>query len=100
MLDIAGGADVLGDIKRESVQMSTEMILARAPEVIIELHYGTALQRDHLARSAEYGTRCRPFRPSRTTACTSGRRRIRRADPNAGPPRRSADVRPGAPSIG
>ena len=27
MLEIAGGTDVLGDIKRESVQMSTETIL-------------------------------------------------------------------------
>lgn len=39
MLEIAGGADVLGDIHRQSVQMSTEMVLARAPEVIIELRY-------------------------------------------------------------
>jgi cobalamin transport system substrate-binding protein len=44
MLDIAGGDDVLGDIRRESVRMSTEMILARAPEVIIELHYGASLE--------------------------------------------------------
>ena len=43
MLDIAGGADAVADIKRESVQMSTEMVLARAPEVIIELHYGRSL---------------------------------------------------------
>lgn len=43
MLGIAGGADAVGDIRRESVQMSTEMILARAPEVIIELHYGASL---------------------------------------------------------
>lgn len=37
MLDIAGGDDVFNDIDRESVQVSTETILARAPEVIIEL---------------------------------------------------------------
>jgi len=42
MLDTAGGADVLADIARESVQMSAEMVLARAPEVIIELRYGAA----------------------------------------------------------
>jgi iron complex transport system substrate-binding protein len=42
MLDIAGGADAVGDIARESVQVSTEMVLARAPEVIIELHYGAS----------------------------------------------------------
>jgi cobalamin transport system substrate-binding protein len=40
MLDIAGGADVLGELRRQSVDMSAEMILTRAPEVIIELHYG------------------------------------------------------------
>ncbi len=49
MLDLAGGADAVGDIKRESVQMSTETILARAPEVIIELHYGSSLTPERLA---------------------------------------------------
>jgi iron complex transport system substrate-binding protein len=39
MVELAGGADVLADIHRQSVQMSTEMVLARAPEVIIELRY-------------------------------------------------------------
>jgi iron complex transport system substrate-binding protein len=44
VLEIAGGADVLGDLRRQSVDMSTEMILTRAPEVIIELHYGDAVK--------------------------------------------------------
>jgi iron complex transport system substrate-binding protein len=44
LLELAGGADVVGDILRESVQMSTEMLLTRAPEVIIELHYGRSLE--------------------------------------------------------
>ena len=39
MLETAGGADVLGDIHRQSVTMTTEMVLARAPEVIVELRY-------------------------------------------------------------
>jgi iron complex transport system substrate-binding protein len=43
MLESAGGADALGDIKRESLRMSAETVLARAPEVIIELRYGDAL---------------------------------------------------------
>jgi iron complex transport system substrate-binding protein len=30
---------VLGDVKQQSVMMSTELVLARAPEVIIELRY-------------------------------------------------------------
>ncbi len=36
-LDAAGGANVFADVPRESVQASIELILARAPEVIIEL---------------------------------------------------------------
>lgn len=40
MLVAAGGRDLFADVKRESVQPSLELILARRPEVIIELHYG------------------------------------------------------------
>jgi len=43
MLEAAGGNDAVGDITRESVQMTTEMVLARAPEVIVEMHYGASL---------------------------------------------------------
>ena len=43
MLEAAGGADAVGDVKRESVQMTTEMVLARAPDVIVELHYSASL---------------------------------------------------------
>jgi iron complex transport system substrate-binding protein len=39
MLETAGGTDVLGDVRRQSVMMTTEMVLARAPDVIIELRY-------------------------------------------------------------
>jgi iron complex transport system substrate-binding protein len=39
MVETAGGTDALGDVHQQSVMVSTEMILARAPEVIIELHY-------------------------------------------------------------
>jgi iron complex transport system substrate-binding protein len=49
LLVIAGGTDVLADIPRQSVQMSTEMILTRAPEVVIELHYASDLRADQLA---------------------------------------------------
>ena len=42
MLEAAGGEDVLGDIKRESVQATTELILARKPEVILEIRPGSA----------------------------------------------------------
>lgn len=46
MLEIAGGRDVMADVRRESVMMSTEMVLTRAPEVILELHYGESLAQD------------------------------------------------------
>jgi iron complex transport system substrate-binding protein len=37
VLEIAGGKDVFADIKRESVQATSELVLTRAPEVIVEL---------------------------------------------------------------
>jgi iron complex transport system substrate-binding protein len=37
MLTVAGGENVFADIKRESVQATTELILARAPDVIVEM---------------------------------------------------------------
>jgi iron complex transport system substrate-binding protein len=49
VLELAGGADVLGDINRQSVEMTTEMVLARAPDAIIELHYGDSLPPDRMA---------------------------------------------------
>ena len=39
MLVAAGGADVMADIHRQSVTMSTETVLDRAPEIIVELRY-------------------------------------------------------------
>jgi len=39
MLEAAGGADVLADLHQQSVTVSTEMVLARAPDVIVELRY-------------------------------------------------------------
>ncbi|MBA3269078.1 MAG: ABC transporter substrate-binding protein [Acidobacteria bacterium] len=37
MLEAAGGVNIFADIQMESVQASSELILARAPEVILEL---------------------------------------------------------------
>jgi len=37
MLDIAGGVNVFADVRRESIQPSHELLLVRAPEVIVEL---------------------------------------------------------------
>lgn len=44
VLELAGGADALADLPRQSVDMSTEMILTRAPDVILELHYGDSVK--------------------------------------------------------
>jgi len=44
VLEVAGGTDVLNDLRKQSVDMSAEMILSRAPEVIIELHYGDSVK--------------------------------------------------------
>jgi iron complex transport system substrate-binding protein len=38
MLEAAGADNVFADLDRESVQASTELILTRAPEVILEMH--------------------------------------------------------------
>ena len=43
MLVAAGGEDVLNDIDKESAQVSTEMILSRKPDVILELNAATRL---------------------------------------------------------
>jgi iron complex transport system substrate-binding protein len=39
LLDVAGGTNVLADIQRQSVQAGTELILARRPDVIVELRF-------------------------------------------------------------
>ena len=39
LVECAGGDNVFGDVARESLDVTTETVLARAPEVIIELHY-------------------------------------------------------------
>jgi iron complex transport system substrate-binding protein len=37
LLEVAGGANVFADIRRENIQISSEQVLARAPEAIVEL---------------------------------------------------------------
>jgi iron complex transport system substrate-binding protein len=37
LIEVGGGTNVFADVRRESVQATTELILARAPDVIIEL---------------------------------------------------------------
>jgi iron complex transport system substrate-binding protein len=52
MLNAAGGADAFDDVKRKSVQATAEIMLARAPEVIIEVR-GTDEPADQLARERQ-----------------------------------------------
>ena len=40
LLDVAGAENVFGEIRRQSVQASVEVVLAQRPEVIVELRYG------------------------------------------------------------
>jgi iron complex transport system substrate-binding protein len=42
MLEAAGGANVFADVKRQSIQTTAELAIARAPEVIIEIGADTA----------------------------------------------------------
>jgi iron complex transport system substrate-binding protein len=42
MLEAAGGANVFADVKRQSIQTTSELAIARAPEVIIEIGAQTA----------------------------------------------------------
>ena len=50
MLAAAGGRNVFGEIGRESAQPSLETIIARAPDVIIELRYGDGLRASEIPR--------------------------------------------------
>jgi iron complex transport system substrate-binding protein len=40
MLDVAGGTNVFADVPRESIQITTEQALAKAPDVILEFRSG------------------------------------------------------------
>jgi iron complex transport system substrate-binding protein len=53
MLEAAGGRNLFEDVPRESVQATTEVILARAPEVIVELKYGGSIKVEEVAGERE-----------------------------------------------
>jgi iron complex transport system substrate-binding protein len=46
MVDAAGGSNVFADVKRQAVQATTELILARRPSIIIELRSAVASDED------------------------------------------------------
>ncbi len=49
LVQLAGGTNVFGDIKRQAVRASTEMLLVRAPDVIVDLHYGESANAEQAA---------------------------------------------------
>jgi iron complex transport system substrate-binding protein len=57
MLEIAGGRNVFDDVKRESVQPSTETLLARAPEVVIEVRARGRLEANEVAEERKVWAR-------------------------------------------
>lgn len=54
MLLIAGADNVFADVKRESLQATTELILARQPDVIIEVSAGSLSDADRRSRLADW----------------------------------------------
>ena len=58
MLEVAGGENVFADVKRQAVQATTELILARRPDVILELRGGSdSLRQTTRARDRQSGGR-------------------------------------------
>jgi iron complex transport system substrate-binding protein len=53
MLEAAGGQNVFADVKQQSVEVSTETVLARQPDVIIELWYGDSVNSLDLQRQQQ-----------------------------------------------
>ena len=53
MLEAAGGQDIFADVKRQSLQATTEMLLARGPEVIIEAYPSEGWPADRIARERD-----------------------------------------------
>jgi len=50
LLELAGGENVMADVRREGLQLSSEQLLVRAPDVVIELRNGQAWSPERRAR--------------------------------------------------
>jgi iron complex transport system substrate-binding protein len=48
LVELAGGANVFADVKRQAVRVSSEMLLTRAPEIIIDLFYSREMTQREL----------------------------------------------------
>lgn len=53
LVELAGGRNVFSDVQRQAVHASTEMLIARAPEVILELHYTRELKPGEMERERD-----------------------------------------------
>ena len=69
MLTAAGGDNVFADVKRKAVQATTELIIARRPDVILELR-ADPIAAVTEARELNTWAALRPFRRCATSAST------------------------------
>jgi iron complex transport system substrate-binding protein len=53
LLELAGGDNVFGQVKREGVQATTEAILSSAPDAIVELRYGRSFTPGEIDRERQ-----------------------------------------------
>lgn len=53
MIEAGGGANVFADVARESIQITTEQVLAKAPDVILEFRSGPEWTAAHALRERE-----------------------------------------------
>jgi iron complex transport system substrate-binding protein len=56
MLTLAGGRNLFADVRRQSVQATSELILSRRPEVIVELRSGELQESDRAKEMTVWGT--------------------------------------------
>lgn len=67
LLELAGGENVMAEIAREGLQLSSEQLLVRAPDVVIELRNGQAWSPERRARELAI------WREARIPAARNGR---------------------------
>jgi iron complex transport system substrate-binding protein len=53
IVELAGGENVFAGVRRESLRIGTEEILAARPDLIIDLHYGRALDPEQVDRERD-----------------------------------------------
>ena len=86
---VAGGGNVFADVKQQSVRSARRLILARQPDVIVELRYGDSVRALDLPRRAASVERARVGAGGpKPPGLRAGRRRVRRP----GPARRRRDA--------